>query len=1205
MSKFSRFAAACAAVVCAFGVGVARADEPVGVELVTNGSFEDGNTKTGWSFAIYPGEGVQKYENNDTWVNPSLLKLDGAGAYCAMLQSKNLSQCDTMTQAVTLPANGLYAFSCAYAARTTANNGTFWGGTTSVVLDNGTDAPLSVADFTTTKRHRIHEDRLSTVVSVLKSGSYNLRFQTTYAGDRGNIIDLVSLKLALPFEAGYCAVGGQFPGQTEAYETFRPSVGTVLTTNALIVLSRTTCAKLVGYKLYRYTAENGYSPAEPETVAATSYTVTAEDLATPFRLVWQWEVVDRVETLDTSLFSRCCELTLAGYSGTETLKHFPLLVRLAPDTPAGFAYGNTGVNGCDLRFTDAEGHVIPHEIDTWNPSGESTVWVRVPSVSGQNTKIRLYYGVEDADLASLPENVPSDVWSDHLGVWHMNIDPTDKSTRDSTVGGMHGTMTNGQDCDPASQGMIGGAFTNSSSAYLTEDMSAPLKRSGGPYVFSAWTYNYNGANFAAIWSAKASYSLFEIIFEGSPTTLTTRPSGVAHTVPTFSKTWRHLQVVYKDNQALVYMDGELVSTHDNSAAPDFFSISGWYVGQRAGSANCAWKGSLDELRVREDNFSSDWIKAEYESQKSGATFVAYGEVQKTKVAALTIADRGLAVNGTLATLSAFVIPEEGKSAVCRVVYGTTEAMPEVTATTTHDGEAEVSRTLSLDWATAYCAQWQAWTVGKPEEVKTTEMCRFTTDGTPQIAADLGWSLAGNVVTVSDEVTALRGAGTVTVALYRAKAGADEELMEQRNVGEAGTVRFADETLDWGADYSYRAVFVSTKEGTGAWTNETRVAVVRVPSKPVKFRASAFAAHSEITLSGYRGSEQLRDIPVLVRLSAGHPEKFDAAQCGPNGAYIRFTDELGGLIPHEVDTWNASGESLVWVRVPILKGTGTKITLHMAPNNVARLPAVDSRQVWSEYLGVWHMDVADDWSVRESGAYELHGSVWDGYPSSFDPTVVPTDPSKYSFAGGAGIVGGSHTNSGWAYVRVPANEAFTNLTSHVTFSAWVQSAANQASFAAIWNNKASGTSYLAVNGTEITLNGANALDVRGAGSSCKTISVPSITPGAWHLVTVAYDGDTFAAYVDDNDGRRPLPTEKITPLAFSATDALAMGQRVGWVNQGAPSTSCNWYGNLDEMRIGRKTESDDWVRACYDTVMDADFAAPARVSHTGGLVIFFQ
>lgn len=188
------------------------------------------------------------------------------------------------------------------------------------------------------------------------------------------------------------------------------------------------------------------------------------------------------------------------------------------------------------------------------------------------------------------------------------------------------------------------------------------------------------------------------------------------------------------------------------------------------------------------------------------------------------------------------------------------------------------------------------------------------------------------------------------------------------------------------------------------------------------------------------------------------------------------------------------------------------------------------------------------------------------------------------------------------MRVPANGAFTNLTSHVTFSAWVRSAAGQASNAAIWNNKANGTSHSAACGTEITLDGSSALDVRGASGTSRTVSVPTITPGAWHLVTVAYDGDTFAAYVDDNDGRRPLPTDKITPLAFSATDALAMGQRVGWVNNDALSTSCNWYGNLDEMRIGRKTESDDWVRACYDTVMDADFAVPARICHTGGLVI---
>lgn len=41
MKKFVKFAAAGVALLCGFAADVARAEESVGVELVTNGSFED------------------------------------------------------------------------------------------------------------------------------------------------------------------------------------------------------------------------------------------------------------------------------------------------------------------------------------------------------------------------------------------------------------------------------------------------------------------------------------------------------------------------------------------------------------------------------------------------------------------------------------------------------------------------------------------------------------------------------------------------------------------------------------------------------------------------------------------------------------------------------------------------------------------------------------------------------------------------------------------------------------------------------------------------------------------------------------------------------------------------------------------------------------------------------------------------------------
>lgn len=1192
-SRISRFVVALSAV--ALFSSENRAEVPQ--ELVSNGSFEA--NADGWSASK---TGRYSYLNNETWISSKLVKKEGVGNVAMLMSCQGSS---TLKQSIELNAKGLYSFSCVYAARTQNHVGTFYGAKTTVTLE-AEDVSLPIAEFSTTIRHRHWQDRINANVAVTDaSKTYALQFVTSDTADRSQLIDLVSLKLILPFEAGYCAVGGSQDGDQYSYETLQPVAGTVLSVGPEVPLTRTMSAKLVGYKLYRYFPENNYEPTEPELVPETSYTVTSDDLQSPFRLEWQWQQVDRTTALDTSLFSRKCELLLSGYEGNETLTHFPLLVRLSSDSPVGFAYGNAAVDGSDIRFTDADGNVIPHEIDTWNQAGESTVWVRVPVVSGTDTKIFMYYGVEDSDRTSLPQNYGSDVWSDHLGVWHMNINPDDKSTIDATGRGMNGTMNNPNYCDAASLGLIGGAFTNSSTAYLKELFSDDIRFMPAPFAFSCWAYNYAGSNFAVIW-AGSNWSAFEIIFDGAKTKLLTRPCSSAHVVPTFDKIWRHVNVVYDGEKSCVYMDGELVASK-NCAAPSFASMDAFYIGQRNGSPSCNWMGSLDEMRIRTTNLTADWIKADYESQKADSAFVTYGEVEVIKTAALAIADRGLTVDGTLVTMRAHVSPATGKDAVCRVAYGVGNQMSQFTAERTVTAEGDCSETISLDWATAYCAQWQAWSVDAEENVLKTETCRFVTDGTPQVVSDLNWSISGNVVNVSSVLTAKRGAGVVVASLYRTMAGAGEELVESQEVPAIGVVSFAEETLDWGADYSYRVVYVSTRDGVGSWTNQTKAALVRVPSKPVEFRASTFTAHSEITLSGYRGSEQLRDIPVLVRLSAGHPARFDASLCGTGGSLIRFTDELGGLIPHEVDTWDPSGESLVWVRVPILKGANTKITLHMAPSNPARVPAVDSRQVWSEYLGVWHMDVAPDWSVRESGLHGLGGSVKNGYPVSADPTVDPDNPSQYSISGSDGVIGGSHTNSGWAYVRVAANNAFAALTSNVTFSAWVRSSANQSSDAVIWNDKASGTGFGEAYGVEIGLTGISSLYVRGAGSSGLATEVPELTKQAWHMVTVAYDGDSFAVYVDDGEGHHPAAGMSISPVKFRKDDALALGQRIGWKNgiTGEPSTVCNFLGCLDEMRIGTKTESADWVQACYDTVADADFAHPARVRKTCGLVIYIQ
>ena len=76
------------------------------------------------------------------------------------------------------------------------------------------------------------------------------------------------------------------------------------------------------------------------------------------------------------------KLTVQGYAeDKEPLENFPVLVRLSPQTVDGFYYGTCKAVGSDVVFVDANGEPLPYQLDTWNPSGESLFWVKLPQPS--------------------------------------------------------------------------------------------------------------------------------------------------------------------------------------------------------------------------------------------------------------------------------------------------------------------------------------------------------------------------------------------------------------------------------------------------------------------------------------------------------------------------------------------------------------------------------------------------------------------------------------------------------------------------------------------------------------------------------------------------------------------------------------------------------------------------------------------------------
>lgn len=195
-------------------------------------------------------------------------------------------------------------------------------------------------------------------------------------------------------------------------------------------------------------------------------------------------------------YERSFNIKFAGYAGTTTLTNFPALIRLS-EARNNFKYSACKLEkGADTRFYDADGNLLPSEVDTWNPDGESLVWVSVPKLN-KDTVITVCYGIADA-----PAVTSTDVWTNgYVGVWHMNAVATSQTQSDSTINPitvakdrsanayMNGTR-------PGVSGKIGSAAhfgldATLKGGYWGKDTTGKLGGGVSNLTVEAWTYQTN------------------------------------------------------------------------------------------------------------------------------------------------------------------------------------------------------------------------------------------------------------------------------------------------------------------------------------------------------------------------------------------------------------------------------------------------------------------------------------------------------------------------------------------------------------------------------------------------------------------------------------------------------------------------------------------------------------------------------------------
>ena len=349
---------------------------------------------------------------------------------------------------------------------------------------------------------------------------------------------------------------------------------------------------------------------------------------------------------------------IPGASDGSVLENFPVLVRFSKDT-IGFDYSE--VLKDDLRFADANGNYLPYDIDTWDTTGESVVWVKLTELPAAGTKISMYWNVREGYSVGEP-NDPSKVWEDYVGVWHMSekitaSQATRAESKDSTAN--HHDAAPKTNKGPLSQ-MVSTNGVVGLGRNLNNDIPAGSQKgrnrlnTAGP-VDHGNTFTYSGwyIRTATRTNVRVNLACNKPKAHGASThgfgiDLDDDGGLIAHCNGSewkkfagFGKMdhqWTFLTVVYEPTKVTAYANGVRVGTSQNFVQYGAIENSDLCFGIGAGpigsteNDDCMYtfEGGVDEIRLARTNRSAAWIKADYEQMARGG--VAPGAVYNDGVA---------------------------------------------------------------------------------------------------------------------------------------------------------------------------------------------------------------------------------------------------------------------------------------------------------------------------------------------------------------------------------------------------------------------------------------------------------------------------------------------------------------------------------------------------------------------------------------------
>ncbi len=294
---------------------------------------------------------------------------------------------------------------------------------------------------------------------------------------------------------------------------------------------------------------------------------------------------------------------------------------------------------------------------------------------------------------------------------------------------------------------------------------------------------------------------------------------------------------------------------------------------------------------------------------------------------------------------------------------------------------------------------------------------------------------------------------------------------------------------------------------------------------------------------------LGDFPILIKLS---PTSIDYAQTQGGGQDIRFISGDGTIVlAHEIEQWNANGNSMLWVNLPMLAADGNT-DIYMLYGRADAEDGQAKNQVWtSGFRGVWHLH--DD--------------------AISDSTGLNPGANNYGTVLGPGQIGTGRSLSGMSNEYIDTGN--TENLPIFTIEAWASPtggpeilAEGNAIIGRHFNYSIEWDSNVADMGASATIRNASAAWKRTLFNIIPAASHP------WYYLVMTYDGQVLTAYKNG---------QAVSGVATTAPSQTGETAKIGkWAQ--AVYTHC-FQGRIDEVRISNTARSDDWISAQYRSMAD--------------------